>query len=71
MIRTTSFLVVSSLAVISPFASVAAQNELNQNLSPKANTAVSLKAGDVAPALRVTKWSTCVGKAFRLMSTNL
>lgn len=56
MIRTASFLVLSALAVVSQFAPFVAQDDLKKDPSAKEDPAVSLKVGDPAPALKVTKW---------------
>jgi thiol-disulfide isomerase/thioredoxin len=56
MVRATLFLVLSSLGLACPFAPVLAQDKLKKAPSPEETPAASLKVGDPAPALKVTKW---------------
>ncbi|HEV3235363.1 MAG TPA: redoxin family protein, partial [Gemmataceae bacterium] len=56
MIRTALFMVLSALGVVSQFAPVIAQDNLKKDTSKEEKPAVSLKVGDPAPPLKVTKW---------------
>lgn len=56
MVRTTLFLVLAALGIVSQFAPVIAQDNLTTDPSLEENPAPSLKLGDLAPALNATRW---------------
>ena len=56
MVRTTLFMVLSALGVASQLATVIAQDNLKKDRLTQENPAPSLKVGDLAPALKVSKW---------------
>jgi thiol-disulfide isomerase/thioredoxin len=56
MVRTTFFMVLVALGVVSPFAPVIAQDNLKKDPSKQEKPAAALQVGDLAPALKVTRW---------------
>jgi thiol-disulfide isomerase/thioredoxin len=56
MIRTAILLVLSAGAVVSPCTPVIAQDNQKEDPAAEKKPAPSLKVGDLAPALKVTKW---------------
>jgi thiol-disulfide isomerase/thioredoxin len=56
MVRTILFLVLSALSVVSPFASVRAQDDRKNGPPKQDKPAAALKVGDRAPALKAGKW---------------
>jgi thiol-disulfide isomerase/thioredoxin len=56
MIRPTLFIILSALAVLSQLTPVSAQDNPNKASSKEEKPIVSLKVGDPAPPLKVTKW---------------
>src|SRR5262245_5113164 len=56
MVRTTRFIALAALGVVSRFAPVTAQDNLKNDPSKQGKPAGALQVGDPAPALKVTRW---------------
>jgi thiol-disulfide isomerase/thioredoxin len=56
MVRTTFLMAVTALGVVSLFAPILAQDNRNNDPSKQERPAAALNVGDLAPALKVTKW---------------